>query len=411
MKNTPKSGSPTSSPSFYWQTLFIITFSLLIMNCPDPPEETICGQGMELVNDACECIPNSHPSDDDRFCECDTLYHWDGDLDECVMDTTSHNFTWTIDTFGTYYTILRDVEIVDENNIWVVGTIRDSIPDSSGAITIKETYNAAHWNGSEWILFSIYHGALELDDIIYFEEDDIWVCGGSPLHWNGSVWTLYHLWNLGVLNEDEGGVYHAWGTSSNNMYFVGSYGSIVHYDGTEFTKIESGTDINLYSVSGTPDGEYVFVCGRNSTSDSIILQIHNQEIKTIYTGNSFNTLPAGAPRVTYVYGDTAYFASAISVFKYNYLTDESDVVYDSNHYESISAKGLYVKSPNDLFMCGSRSEFIHYNGSSWSSDFSVWGQFGYQGVGTYGLDVKDDTVVIVGKCFGALRGLIAIGKR
>ncbi|MDA3870889.1 MAG: hypothetical protein PF551_00880 [Candidatus Marinimicrobia bacterium] len=38
-----------------------------------------------------------------------------------TMDTTSHDFTWTIDTLGIYGSSLRDVAIIDENNIWVVG--------------------------------------------------------------------------------------------------------------------------------------------------------------------------------------------------------------------------------------------------------------------------------------------------
>ena len=55
------------------------------------------------------------------------------------MDTTSHNFTWDIDTLGISGT-LRDVQIIDENNIWVVGEIE----------TDTATYNAAHWNGNDW---------------------------------------------------------------------------------------------------------------------------------------------------------------------------------------------------------------------------------------------------------------------
>ena len=38
-----------------------------------------------------------------------------------TMDTTSHNFTWTIDTLGIYGSSLRDVAIIDENNICVGG--------------------------------------------------------------------------------------------------------------------------------------------------------------------------------------------------------------------------------------------------------------------------------------------------
>ncbi|MCO6473712.1 MAG: hypothetical protein J5I57_08280, partial [Melioribacteraceae bacterium] len=40
-----------------------------------------------------------------------------------TMDTTSHNFSWEIFTFGEGFnsSILRDVAIIDENNIWAVG--------------------------------------------------------------------------------------------------------------------------------------------------------------------------------------------------------------------------------------------------------------------------------------------------
>ena len=154
---------------------FNLSLLILLIACPTPPEETLCGQGMILVNDVCECISNAHPSNDNESCECDTLYHWSDDLTECILDTTSHDFTWTIDTFGTYYTILRDVAIVDENNIWVVGTIRNLEPDSTGELTIRERYNAAHWDGSEWDMMQIVNTA-ELYSIFYFASDDIWVC-------------------------------------------------------------------------------------------------------------------------------------------------------------------------------------------------------------------------------------------
>jgi len=40
------------------------------------------------------------------------------------MDTTSHNFTWKIDTLGIYGSYLNDVWIVNEDDIWVVGQMR-----------------------------------------------------------------------------------------------------------------------------------------------------------------------------------------------------------------------------------------------------------------------------------------------
>ena len=65
-----------------------------------------------------------------------------------TMDTTSHNFTWQSWEFGQHSSsILYDVAIIDENNIWAVGAIymNDSLgnPDPNA-------YNAVHWDGQQW---------------------------------------------------------------------------------------------------------------------------------------------------------------------------------------------------------------------------------------------------------------------
>jgi hypothetical protein len=85
-----------------------------------------------------------------------------------TMDTTSHNFTWVIDTLGNYGSYLNDVAIIDENNIWVVGNIE----------TDSGEFNAAKWDGFRWKTFGIYSNTLDLYSIQYFSDDDIWVTIG-----------------------------------------------------------------------------------------------------------------------------------------------------------------------------------------------------------------------------------------
>jgi len=64
-----------------------------------------------------------------------------------TMDTTSHDFTWEIFEFGEHgNSILRDVAIIDENNIWAVGAIY--LKDSTGANDSK-AYNSVHLDGIE----------------------------------------------------------------------------------------------------------------------------------------------------------------------------------------------------------------------------------------------------------------------
>lgn len=70
-----------------------------------------------------------------------------------TLDTTSHNFTWRVDTLGYYLSIVRDVAIVNENNIWAVGAFYKKHADRDS--TVADRYNAAHWDGKAWTLKKI----------------------------------------------------------------------------------------------------------------------------------------------------------------------------------------------------------------------------------------------------------------
>jgi hypothetical protein len=50
-----------------------------------------------------------------------------------------------------------------------------------------------------------------------------------------------------------------WGSSKNDVWAVGSEGSIVHYDGKQLSMIESGTKVRLLSVHGTAPDDVWFV--------------------------------------------------------------------------------------------------------------------------------------------------------
>jgi hypothetical protein len=114
-----------------------------------------------------------------------------------TLDTTSHNFTWQTFEFGQHSSsVLYDVAIIDENNIWAVGEIymNDSLgnPDS-------KIYNAMHWNGNIWEpkrIKTLFGGNLitvPLAGIIAFSATDIWMVGSSPIHGDGANWTMYDL--------------------------------------------------------------------------------------------------------------------------------------------------------------------------------------------------------------------------
>ncbi len=375
------------------KNLILIFVAILFMasTCkePTPPQ-------------AAECDAGYLPCDGDRSqcCEvtCDDGFHNCGEtLTECCMDSTSHYFTWTIDTLGIYGSYLNDVAIVDENNIWVVGNIE----------TDSGSYNAARWDGEEWELMLIVNPD-PIKGIIYFSENDIWMVNGYPMHWDGNVWTLYPLHDYGM----QVAVEHIWGTSSNDLYFVGLNGSIVHYDGENFVKMDSGTDVDLKDVAGTPDGEYVFVAGRNDSGESIALMIHDFHVETLYEGEGAISEPYGVILSVSVNNSIAYFATSSLLWKYNFSTVNSVIIPgDEIFLDNRTIKKIVVNNQNDIFIMTNWAEQIHYNGNTWNLDPYILDVFGPYNVYTRSLAYKDEMTVITGYCCDLGHAFVGRGYR
>ncbi len=322
-------------------------------------------------------------------------------------DTTSHNFVWEIDTIGLYGSFFTDAEIVNENDIWVVGKIVMDDPDSSFNGTGKEDFNAAHWNGNEWEILRIRNVA-RVQEIQYFAENDIWfVQSGYPVHWDGNEWTLYHLHNMGL----DVSALTLWGSSSDNMYFTGIDGGMVHYNGNEFTLMETEHEVRMLEMHGTPDGEYVFAIGRDffDPAYSVAYQIHDGVVETLYYCEKTyptNDTDLGAFSSVYVYSDTAYFVTRQGLWKYNYLTRESSIDRVINNYEYNS---LCIKGLNDIFMKGGGGMYVHYNGATW--DFNEELYDGTLNTLFTRAHYKGDMIVSTGHFNTIPGGMIAIGRR
>ena len=314
---------------------------------------------MLIIFFACQQDPDSPPDNpQDEPIECPDGYHiCDSDSTECCLDTTSHNFMWEVDTLGGYSSFLNDVVIINENNIWAVGYIKVPDPDSSFNGTGFELFNAAHWNGNEWELIRIINSAT-LYSIFYFSENDIWVTKyGYPVHWDGNSWTQYNLTDMGIEGSPGQGI---WGTSSDNIYFVGDNGSIVHYNGIDFTEMNSGTDVDLKNIVGNENS--VFIIGYDYTNNpNISLELKNGEWTPFYEsagyyGDPNNPEDYGKPYGIDVLGDTVYLATSGSLgpsnlVKYDYITGE--MTADSlNHLYSLIfiVREIIVNDVNDIFI-------------------------------------------------------------
>ena len=325
-----------------------------------------------------------------------------------TMDTTSHDFTWTIDTLGTYGGRLNDVHIVNEDDIWVVGQIIMNDPDSSWNGTGKETFNAAHWDGSEWEMIRVY-GPVELYSIFYFNENDIWVTTWSyPIHWDGQEWTLTRYQDIG-LNVSAGQA--CWGTSSSNMYFVGNNGGIVHYDGSEFVKINCDVDTDFIDVVGTPDGEHVFIVGNPAgrIGGEMLLQMNGNTLE--WQKVQFPFKSTATPNFWSVdLCNNEIFIPVLfeGIWTFNYDNNNSNLDRNIPRLDRLY-KSTKVVAENDIMFCGSKMDYIHFNGMTYKyvSDDGVYDP-NYR---MRGGDYNGEVVVMVGETFSSSRAIITRGQR
>jgi hypothetical protein len=211
------------------------------------------------------------------------------ELSVTTMDTTSHNFTWQTFTFGEHSSsVLYDVAIINENNIWAVGEIY--MKDSLGQPDLN-AYNAVHWDGQKWELKRIYTysscNAVDyapLKAIWTFSDKNIVVTSGGSIGWFNGITNKPDCSIRPLLT---GSINKFWGSSSNDLYAVGDGGNIAHYNGSSWTKIESGTTTNINDVWGIIDPitqekrifcavSYVFEPG-----DQKILTIRNNKVDSL----------------------------------------------------------------------------------------------------------------------------------
>jgi hypothetical protein len=353
------------------------------------------------------------------------LFHWAACKEKTTSppdgnppDTTSHNFTWRIDTLGTYGSVLYDVAVINENDIWAVGEIHTEDTDRFDSLgNWIQPYNAVHWDGSEWELKRIYTNGsfgspryIRLKSIFAFSENDIWITNyvGGYGHWNGSFWKTG--WVAGGENK-------IWGSSSENLFIVGSIGNIIHYDGQTWRKLESGTTINLLDVFGSPDGSVVWACGFDDLTGSVLLK---------NTGGGFETVarvddPNGAHLhniITYVFNtlwtdnsDTVYVGSVGRVYNtpLNYTNFARENLWfdyaNSNTYPN-TTDAIRGNSPKDIFIAGYQNEIRHFNGISWYNYTQLLSSSGEW----LSLSVKENKVVAVG-ITPDRKALIATGNR
>ncbi|MFC1938079.1 hypothetical protein ACFLWH_00230 [Chloroflexota bacterium] len=178
---------------------------------------------------------------------------------------------------------------------------------------------------------------------------DVFAVGswGTILHYDGDDWSsmnsgVYPLW-----------IGHVWCNSPSDVFAVGALNTILHYNGTDWSSMSSGTMLDFSGLWGSSSSDVFAV----SSSGTIL---H-------YDGTSWEMRDSG----------TTNFLSSV------WGTSSSDVFAVGNmgtiiHYDgsawgpmvSGTTKSLWCvsgSSPSDVYAVGADGTILHYDGTTWSS--------------------------------------------
>jgi len=345
----------------YCSYFAIWLFLLSTISCPKPSEETNCGTGMYLEDDTCACIPNAHLIDNGETCECDSLFHWNEDFSECLLDTSSHAFMWEIYKFGSHLSYIKDIAIVNANDIWCVGYVQ----------TDTAIYNALHWDGQEWelMLISPRGNVGPIGSVFAISETDIWFEKWNlPIHWDGERFIKFTPAESGF---PSGTINRIWATSTSNIYFLGDNGRLINYNGLIFSQINCSNEVDILDVAEYGENKLWLIGYSEETNRTMISSNSNGSWQTYYdsdniNGNSFNLYGAWAQAV-WSTSDYIYFPTYLSLTAYNVVTEKITYGNWSELIErdQINAIGISGNNENDIFVLSDPEGAMHFNGNSW----------------------------------------------
>ena len=283
-------------------------------------------------------------------------------------DTTSHSFRWRLDTIGTTSSYLLDVTIIDENDIWAVGKIHT---DETGRLDSLgnwiQPFNATHWDGEKWELLrlpvrtsydSITYGPI--NTAFALNDTNIWMFAraGSYIHWDGQSWTTQFV------SERQGAISRIWGTSANNLYFVGTNGNITRFDGQLWQKLNSKTDLDIQDIWGAYrrwNGTYevlALASNRFLNQDLTVLRIDGPHVSVIDTTGlrlSQSGIWFDPSKSYYIAGDGLFAKKTIGDAKWQ----------EASNFPLVYQQAVRGNSWNDVFVVGDFGLVSHFSGLTW----------------------------------------------
>ncbi len=295
-----------------------------------------------------------------------------------TMDTTSHEFSWEMIELGNFGGFFKDVAAISENDVWAVGFLPVQ------PMSTVDANNAAHWDGQSWtlhrILFPTFCGSsgqtgAPAEAVFAFSSDDVWFTnGGTFVQWDGSRFNRICM-ERGFLR---GGILKLWGTSSENIFGVGHSGEIIQFDGTEWKRMESGTNIDLWDIWGLSADNIWAVghCGflrfcEDHNGEGVLLHYDGARWQT----KASTTIPieppppnmlTGALKAVWSSQQTLYVPAGSGIYRESLRFGTGRL----EPWQQIAIPvgftfGMHGLADNDVVVVGDAGSILHWNGASW----------------------------------------------
>jgi hypothetical protein len=326
-----------------------------------------------------------------------------------TMDTTSHNFAWQIDTLGVTSSSLNDVAIINDTLAYAAGEMY--LRDSTGGID-PTRYNLAVWNGTRWSIRRLayyfqgqpfYH---PIQTVFALNANDIWFAGNGVSRWNGQRFIEMPIpssvWVPNRMNK-------IWGSSSSDIYIVGDNGSIAHFNGSTWQRVESGTTLTMRDIWGAPNPRsgHTEILALASTFEPQTQESRILNLTGITVAAVSNTgLHPYLNGIWFVPGGR-YYAVGAGIHQKRLLNDSLWRAYPSGVVTRFSSGGVRGQNLNDVFVVGSFGEVVHFNGFSWYRYFSDVPLPS----GAYGSVASRGNLMMAAGDIGATRAIVLIGRR
>jgi hypothetical protein len=301
-----------------------------------------------------------------------------------TLSTTSHDIEWEVDTLGTPGNFLRDVWGLDENNVWAVGGLNLS---EGGTVMIK-------WDGNKWEGTPLPNG--NFNGIYGFSDTEIW-CAGVRANqayignWNGSNWKDYD-WNYFQSQGFTAYPLNAiWGSSPEDIWAVGQRGTLVHWDGEKWEKVDLSLpeDFIFWDIHGT-DSDDVYAAGNVENKEFILFHYDGMEWTKFLKGRS------GASYQNTVYTATESLTYLLEID--NYKIKNTNVELFTIPGQTAVMYKIRGSGSNNIVAAGEFGEVFHYNGSSWSKAEGISGLFSKKSLRS--VYVTERKIFIVGQELG-----------